>query len=62
SHQARGIGHGILLGSLIGMGFHIFNQAAGHLGVVYSLNPGFVAMLPTATTLFIALAFLRRIH
>ncbi|MGH8659789.1 MAG: LPS export ABC transporter permease LptG [Gammaproteobacteria bacterium] len=62
SHQVRGVGHRILLGSLIGMGFHICNQAAGHLGVVYSLNPGFIAILPTATTLFIALVFLRRIH
>lgn len=60
--QATGVGHRILLGSLIGMGFHILNQTAGHLGVVYSLNPGFVTMLPTLATLFIALFLLHRVH
>jgi lipopolysaccharide export system permease protein len=33
------IGQRVLVGALIGLGFHLMNQAAGHLGVVYEVPP-----------------------
>jgi len=33
------VGQGVLGGGLIGLGFHLLNQAAGHLGVVYEIPP-----------------------
>jgi len=30
---------GALVGALVGLGFHLLNQAAGHLGVVYEVHP-----------------------
>ncbi len=37
----------ILIGALLGIGFHIFNQAVGHLGLLYNFNPFLSAALPT---------------
>jgi lipopolysaccharide export system permease protein len=33
------IGQRVLVGALVGLGFHLLNQAAGHLGVVYEMHP-----------------------
>lgn len=33
------VGQRVLVGALIGLGFHLLNQAAGHLGVVYEIPP-----------------------
>ncbi len=33
------VGQRVLVGALIGLGFHLMNQAAGHLGVVYEVPP-----------------------
>jgi len=33
------VGQRVLMGALIGLGFHLLNQAAGHLGVVYEIPP-----------------------
>lgn len=33
------IGQRVLVGALTGLGFHLLNQAAGHLGVVYEVHP-----------------------
>jgi lipopolysaccharide export system permease protein len=41
------IGQRVFVGALIGVVFHIANQAAGHLGVVYELSPALSAGGPT---------------
>ncbi len=48
-----GIGRGtntggrIMLGVVIGMLFNIFDKIAGHMGLVYGLNPMLVAIAPS---------------
>jgi len=53
----RGIGAGgrILLGILIGMGFNISDKIAGHIGLVYEINPLLMAITPCALVFCIAL-------
>jgi lipopolysaccharide export system permease protein len=45
----RGVGTGarLMAGILIGMTFNIFDQIAGHLGLVYGFNPMLMAVLPS---------------
>ncbi|MCB1745945.1 MAG: LPS export ABC transporter permease LptG [Gammaproteobacteria bacterium] len=47
---SRGVtmGRRILVGAVIGLGFHIVNQAAAHLGVVFGVPAAWSALLPTA--------------
>lgn len=53
----RGINAGgrILIGVLIGMGFNITDRIAGHLGLVYDLNPMVMAILPSTLVFAAAL-------
>lgn len=37
------VGQRVLFGGLIGLGFHLVNQAAGHLGIVYDIAPALSA-------------------
>lgn len=52
-----GVGRGIslgprmMLGILIGMSFNIIDNAVGQMGIVYGLNPLFVAVLPSSIIL-----------
>jgi len=41
------IGQRVSLGCLVGIIFHIFNQIAGHMGVVYNFNPALSVAFPT---------------
>ncbi len=41
------VGYRVFTGCLIGITFHICNQIAGQLGVVYSISPAISATLPT---------------
>lgn len=54
----RGIGAGgrIMLGVIIGMTFNIFDRIAGHVGLVYEINPMLMAILPS-TVVFCAALF-----
>lgn len=48
-----GIGRGtstgarIMIGVMIGMTFNIFDKIAGHVGLVYDMNPALIAVLPS---------------
>jgi lipopolysaccharide export system permease protein len=55
------VGSRIVVGSLIGLAFHITNEAAGHLGVVFDLDPALSVAFPTLATLLIALILMRRV-
>ncbi len=41
------IGQRVSLGCLLGIIFHIVNQIAGYMGIVYNLNPAFSVTFPT---------------
>lgn len=47
---SRGVtmGRRILVGAVIGLGFHVVNQATAHLGVVFGIPAAWSALLPTA--------------
>ncbi|MEM7467504.1 MAG: LPS export ABC transporter permease LptG [Pseudomonadota bacterium] len=47
------IGQRIIVGGLIGLGFHLLNQAAGHLGVVFDVAPVVSAAGPALCMLLI---------
>lgn len=55
SGRSVSMGKRIVVGALIGLAFHIINQATTHLGVVYNLAPIISAPFPTVLTFFIAL-------
>ena len=57
-----GLGARMLVGAILGVGFHIANQATGHLGIVYQLQPVLTAFAPTALFLAAAILMLRRLH
>jgi len=63
-----GVGRGValgprmMLGILIGMTFNIIDNAAGQMGVVYGLNPLFVAVLPSSLVLLSALYAISRLR
>ena len=54
------IGQRVFIGALIGVGFHIVNEASGHIGVVYELSPAFSATLPTLSLILVLAWMLRR--
>ena len=63
-----GVGRGISLGPrmmvgiLIGMSFNIVDNAVGQMGVVYGLNPLFVAVLPSSLVLMGAIYAISRLR
>jgi lipopolysaccharide export system permease protein len=62
-----GIGRGtstgarIMVGIVIGMTFNIFDRIAGHIGLVYDMNPMLMAILPSAVVFCGALIAVRRV-
>ena len=57
-----GIGHRVLIGALIGVGFHLVNQMFAYLGLVFNLNPFFTAVFPAAVVFVVAVGFLRKVR
>jgi len=57
-----GLGLRIAMGVLIGLGFHVANQAAGDVGVVYGLPPLLAALLPTGVALAMAAFLFQRVR
>lgn len=55
------IGQRILVGVLVGLGFHLMNKMAGYVGVVYQVDPIVSATAPAAAFLILALILLRRV-
>ncbi len=55
------VGQRILFGAIIGIGFHMLNQASGNIGLVYGLPPIFSALLPSTLFLIMALLLMRRV-
>ena len=55
------VGGRIVVGSFVGIAFYIFNQAAGHLGVVFHLSPAISVLGPTLMIVIAGYALLRRV-
>lgn len=58
----RGIspGHRIMMGILIGLSFNILDRIAGHMGLIYDVNPIVMAIAPSLLFFLIALYAIRR--
>jgi lipopolysaccharide export system permease protein len=61
SLRSVSIGQRVLVGALIGVGFHMLNQAAGNIGLVYGINPILTALLPPLLFLVVALFLAQRV-
>jgi lipopolysaccharide export system permease protein len=63
--QARrdiSIGHRVVLGTVLGLGFYLFNETFQHLGLVYELNPIFSAAFPVIFVLTLTLLAMWRMR
>ncbi len=60
--RSIGVGTRILVGTLTGLTFHIFNQLFSHFGLVYEINPAFIAAFPISIFLFLSLWWLRKVQ
>jgi lipopolysaccharide export system permease protein len=62
SLRSTPIGSRILVGSLAGIGFHLFNQSFQHLGIVFGILPWLTAALPTLVFAILGVFLMRRVH
>lgn len=62
SLRSVGISQRILVGVLVGIGFHLVNQMFSYLGLVFKLNPAFSALFPTIVAFILAIYLLRRVY
>lgn len=60
--RAVGMGQRIVMGSLLGIGFHLFNQTFSQLGLVYNFSPGFSALTPAVLVFGLAILLMRRVR
>lgn len=60
--RTAGMGQRLLIGSMVGIGFHLFNQAFTQAGVVYNLNPLLTAALPALLFFMVAVVLMRRVQ
>jgi len=51
----------IMIGVIVGMTFNIFDKIAGHVGLVYGINPMLMAVLPSTLMFCGALIAIRRV-
>ncbi len=60
--RAGAMGQRLLIGSLVGLGFHLINQTFAQVGLVYGLNPLFTAAFPVVLFFALAVVLMRRVH
>jgi lipopolysaccharide export system permease protein len=60
ARQSATIGQRVLIGGLIGFGFHLSNQASGHLGIVYDIAPAVSAAGPAMAMFIVGVLLLAR--
>lgn len=56
------VGARMMIGVVIGMSFNIIDKIVGHMGLIYDLNPPFIAVAPSLTVLVLALFALNRVE
>ncbi len=59
--RSVGVGQRIVVGSLIGIAFHVINEVSGDLGLVYGLSPFLSALLPTLVFFVVGVVMMRRL-
>lgn len=62
SMRSVSMGSRLLAGTLIGIGFYLFNHSLGQLGIVYSIPPVLSATLPTICAVVITYYMLRKVR
>jgi len=55
-------GHRVLIGTLVGIVFHLASQVFNYVGLVYHINPFLAASLPTTVFFVIALTLLKKVR
>ena len=60
--RSVGAGHRILVGSLVGIGFHLLSQMFSYLGLVLEFKPVVSAMLPAMLASVLVIYLMRRVH
>jgi lipopolysaccharide export system permease protein len=60
SLRSVSVGQRVLVGALLGVGFYMFNQTSGDIGLVYGISPLISAFLPPTLFLVLALILIRR--
>lgn len=60
ANRSTTIGQRVLVGGLVGLGFHLLNQAAGHLGIVYDIAPALTAGGPAVIMCIVGMVLLMR--
>jgi lipopolysaccharide export system permease protein len=58
--RMTGIGQRVSVGCLVGIVFHIISQIAGHMGIVYNLNPALSVTFPSLFMLGLIIWLLRK--
>ncbi len=58
--RTTAVGRRVFLGCLIGVVFHIINQIAGEMSIVYAVNPAVGSLLPTVLALAFVIAVIWR--
>ena len=61
SLRSVSVGQRVLVGALLGVGFHMLNQATGNVALVYGVHPALSAFLPPVIFLLIAIRMMRKI-
>ncbi len=56
------IGGRIVVGTLIGISFHLFNQSFQHIGLVFGVLPWLAASLPTLIFASVGYYLMKKIH
>ncbi len=54
------IGQRVLVGTFVGIGFHLSNEIVGFVGLVYKFNPVLFSVLPTAAFFVLGVVLMRR--
>jgi len=60
--RSVGVGHRILAGTLVGIGFHLLSQMSNYLGLVLNMNAVLSVLMPTVLAAIVVGVLLRRIH
>ena len=60
--RSVGVGHRVVVGALVGIGFYLVNQMFAYVGIVYNFNPMVNAVLPAGLALAVAYGMMRRVR
>ncbi|MCI0505913.1 MAG: LPS export ABC transporter permease LptG [Gammaproteobacteria bacterium] len=60
--RSVGIGSRILVGVLVGIGYHLFGQMFSYVGLVFKLDPAFTSLLPMMLAILLVVILLRRVY